>query len=47
MTSRRTFGQVVDEFLASDNVTKFRNEKHRRQWIATLGAPARNCAGVS
>ena len=37
--ARKTFGAVADEFLASDNVAKFRNAKHRAQWIATLGAP--------
>ena len=37
--ARKTFGQVADEFLASPNVAKFRNAKHRGQWATTLGAP--------
>ena len=37
--ARKTFGAVVDTYLASPNVTRFRNAKHKQQWASTLGAP--------
>ena len=39
LAARKTFGQVADAYLASPNVTKFRNAKHRQQWASSLGAP--------
>lgn len=39
-----TFSQAVDRFLGS-KLDEFRNEKHRKQWRATLEAHARRAIG--
>ncbi len=37
LRGRKTFGQVADLFLASPNVQRFKNAKHKQQWARTLG----------